>query len=222
MACSAVRDHEMRNLVAGLSGAVSVLTAGEGIGNPRDHGHLGAAARIELERLARILDSDHGSELAPAEPATVAVGPVLSGLAALHGLPDAPITVTTADDPQAALPPDCLAHVVTNLLVNCARHAPGARVRLTACRRGGQVVIKVSDDGPGLPPDLTAELLQPGVRGPSSTGTGLGLAVSAELVNRHGGAIRLLPTPVGGRGCTVVVQLPEAADDRCLLEQVAV
>ncbi|MGH3872154.1 MAG: hypothetical protein ACRDSR_11690 [Pseudonocardiaceae bacterium] len=46
--------------------------------------------------------------------------------------------------------------------------------------------------------------------------------VSAELAGRHGGAIRLLPTPAGGRGCTVVVELPAVANGSRLLEQVAV
>ncbi|MDQ3763845.1 MAG: ATP-binding protein [Actinomycetota bacterium] len=92
---------------------------------------------------------------------------------------------------------------------------------LTARRRADYVVIEVTDDGPGLPPDIT-ELLRPGMRGPSSTGMGLGLHVSAELASRHGGAICLEPTPAGGRGCTVVVQLPAAAAGSWPLEQVGV
>lgn len=222
MACTEVRDHEMRNLVAGLSGAVTVLTATGTAGDSPDRSHLGAAARVELERLRRILDSDQGGKLAPAGPPTVAVGPLLGDLAALHGDPDTPIEVTVTEEPHALVPPDCLAHIVTNLLVNCARHAPGARVRVTARCRAGSVVIEVSDDGPGLPQGMTAELLTPGVRGPSSTGTGLGLHVSAELASHYGGVIRLVPTPAGSRGCTVVVELPAAAADWCLLEHVAV
>jgi two-component system OmpR family sensor kinase len=144
----------------------------------------------------------------------------LSGLAALHSSPDVPIAVILTDTPQAALSSDSLAHIVTNLLVNCAQHAPGARVSLTAWCRADRVVIEVTDDGPGLPPGLSTELLQPGVRGPSSTGTGLGLHVSAELVSRHGGVIRLVPAPAGRRGCTVVVELPAAT--AVLLDKVAV
>jgi two-component system OmpR family sensor kinase len=220
MAHSAVRDHEMRNLVAGLSGAESVLAAQEvDEESPEGRKHLRAAARAELERLRRMLDNE---EAKSSEPSSVRVAPLLSDLAALHGAAGAAIELNVANDLQALMPPECLAHIVTNLLVNCARHAPGARVWLTASRRADQVVIEVVDDGPGLPPNLIAELLEPGVRGPSSTGTGLGLHVSAELAGRHGGAIRLVPTPGGGPGCTVVVELPAAATGSQRLEQVTV
>jgi len=222
MANSAVRDHEMRNLVAGLSGAESVLAAQEaGEDSPEDRRQLRAAARAELERLRQMLDSE-GVGLGPSEPSSVAVAPLLSDLAALHGAAGAAIELNVTRDLQALVPPECLAHIVTNLLVNCARHAPGARVLLEAFRHTDRVIIKVTDDGPGLPPGLTTELLRPGMRGPSSTGTGLGLHVSTELVSRHGGAIRLVPTPVVGRGCTVVVELPAAATGSRLPERVTV
>ncbi|MGH3900743.1 MAG: ATP-binding protein [Pseudonocardiaceae bacterium] len=68
---------------------------------------------------------------------------------------------------------------------------------------------------------MAAGLLERGMRGPSSTGTGLGLHVSAELAGRHGGAIRLVPTPAGGRGWTVVVELPAAVAGLSLPERVA-
>jgi len=204
MARTAVRDHEMRNLVAGLSAAVNVLTD-QAAGDSPQGRHFRAATRAELERLRRMLDSDQNEEITT--PSPVAVGPLLSGLAALHSTQGVAIEVNAAEDSHVLMPPDCLAHIVTNLLVNCARHAPGSRVWLTAHRKGDRVVIEVSDDGPGLPPGRTAELLWPGMRGPSSTGTGMGLSVSAQLVSRYDGTIRLVPRPVG---CTVVVELPAA------------
>lgn len=222
MANSVVRDHEMRNLVAGLSGAESVLAAQEADeDSPEGRRQLRAAARAELERLRRMLENE-GVELGASGPSSVAVAPLLSDLAALHGAAGAAIELNVTNDLQAQVPLECLAHIVTNLLVNCARHAPGARVWLTASRRTDRVVIEITDDGPGLPPGLTTELLRPGMRGPSSTGTGMGLHVSAELASRHGGAIRLVPTPAGGRGCTVVVELPAVAARSRLPEQVTV
>ncbi|MGH8917607.1 MAG: sensor histidine kinase, partial [Actinomycetes bacterium] len=218
MAYSAVRDHEMRNLVAGLSGAVTVLTTTEIAGDPLDRSQLGVAARVELERLRRMLES----ESIGLGTSSVAVAPLLSDLAALHGAAGADIELNVTDDLRALIPPECLAHIVTNLLVNCARHAPDAPVWLTAGRRADRVLIKVTDGGPGLPPGLSTELLEPGARGPSSTGTGLGLHVSAELAGRHGGKVHLVATPAGGRGCTVVVDLPAAAAGSRLLAQVAV
>lgn len=209
MARTAVRDHEMRNLVAGLSGAMNVLTAQQpAVGDSPEGSQLRSATRTELERLRRMLDSDQDIELAPSP---VAVGPLLSDLAALHNTQGAVIEVDVTDDCHVLMSPDHLAHVVTNLLVNCARHARGARVWLSSYHLDDQVIIEVTDDGPGLPPGLTTPLLRPGIRGPSSTGTGLGLSISAQLVHRYHGALHLLPAPVGGRGCTVVVELPDAS-----------
>jgi two-component system OmpR family sensor kinase len=222
MAYHAVRDHEMRNLVAGLSGAESMLASQEyGDDSPEDRRQLRAAARAELERLRRLLEDDNLG-LAPAAPTASAVGPLLSDLAALHSTPDAPITVQVRDDPHAAMPADSVAHIVTNLLVNCAHHAPGARVWLSARCRSNRVVIEVRDDGPGLPPGSTDELLEPGVTGASSSGSGLGLHVSAELTRRYGGALRLMPARPASRGCTVVVELPAATADHQLLQRVTV
>jgi signal transduction histidine kinase len=72
------------------------------------------------------------------------------------------------------------------------------------------VLIEVVDDGLGLPPGDPRRLLRQGVTGPESAGTGLGLHVSAELVRRSHGSMRLEP-PARGRGCTVVIELPPAA-----------
>src|SRR5207247_7437302 len=57
--------------------------------------------------------------------------------------------------------------------------------------RGGEVVIGVSDDGPGLPPDLAAAPFEPKRRGHSaSAGAGLGLSIAHGIVVAHGGRIR--------------------------------
>jgi two-component system, OmpR family, sensor kinase len=163
MANSAVRDHERRILVAGLSGVESVLAAQEADeDSPEGRRQLRAAARAELERLRRMLENQ-GVELGPS---SLAVAPLLSDLAALHGATGAAIELNVTRDLQAQVPPECLAHIVTNLLVNCVRHAPGARVWLTTSRRTDRVIIEVTDDGPGLPPVLITELLEPGTRGP--------------------------------------------------------
>jgi K+-sensing histidine kinase KdpD len=73
-------------------------------------------------------------------------------------------------------------------------------------------VVDVADDGPGVPRGLERMVLCRGVRDPRSTGEGLGLYLSRELLTRAGGSLRMLPG-TGGEGCTVVVELPRAATD---------
>lgn len=195
------RDHELRNVVAGLSGAARVLTD-RTLGSSVDGQRLLVAAGAELARLQQMLDGPRA-----ARTGEVSVGPLLRDFALVHGATGLDVDVDVDGELRAAIDPDALAQVLTNLLVNCARHAPGSRVTLRARAQGGQVVVEVADDGPGLPQGVADTVLRRGVRGPDSTGDGLGLAITSELVGRHGGTLALLPRT---RGCTALVQLPAA------------
>jgi signal transduction histidine kinase len=87
--------------------------------------------------------------------------------------------------------PDDLVEVLGALAENAARHAR-ARVVLAARAEGDTVVMRVQDDGPGVPPDLIAGLGQRGIRADERTdGSGLGLAIAADIVAAAGGAMTL-------------------------------
>ncbi|MDT7617925.1 MAG: two-component system, OmpR family, sensor kinase [Pseudonocardiales bacterium] len=196
----AERDDELRNLVAGLSGAARVLTQEDAVAS-LDGRRLLVAAGGELERLQRMLGG--GS----ADRRDACVGRVIRDLALVHRTVGLDVWVDIDGDPYAAVEPGVLAQVLTNLLVNCARHAPGARVWLRARTVGSQVRIEVADDGPGLPPGATAAVPR---RGAGSTGSGLGLALCAELADLHGGTFTFAS---GSRGCTAVLDLPLSLPD---------
>lgn len=200
MASVAERDHELRNVVAGLSGAATVL-GDDLMGRSDDGRRLLVAAGAELARLQQMLDGPRPDD----GPVEARVGAILDDLAVVHRATGLDVHVDVTGDPEAAIAPGVLAQVVTNLLVNCRRHAPGARVWLRARVHARHVRIDVSDDGPGLcaPPEV---VLRRGVRGPDSGGDGLGLAITAELVERHRGTFTLLSGP----GCTVHIELPVA------------
>lgn len=200
MATLAERDHELRNVVAGLSGAASVLRDG-GVAGTGAH-RLLLAAGSELQRLQTMLDGRRSSVGATAD-----VGTVLRDLATVHAARGLAVQVQVRGRPEAAAGSDALAQIVANLLVNCARHAPGARVLLRAGVDGREVRIEVADDGPGLPPGGAAAALRRGVRGAGSTGDGLGLAVVGDLVRRHRGRFALESSAAG---CTAVIHLPVA------------
>jgi two-component system OmpR family sensor kinase len=201
LAAVAERDHELRNLVAGLSGAARVLSVAQL--DPSGEGRLLLnAARSELTRLQEML----GGGCAESSRATP-IGPILRDLAAVHGASGTDVHVVIEGDPVAAVDSSTLAQVIANLLVNCARHAPGATVWLRARGIGDRVWIEVADNGPGLPAGAGDALLRRGVRGPRSSGSGLGLAIAADLLQAHGGSIALRSP---GRGLTAVVELPVA------------
>jgi two-component system sensor histidine kinase PrrB len=88
--------------------------------------------------------------------------------------------------------------MVDNLLDNAALHG-GGLVKVALERADGRLVVRVADDGPGIPPDQRTRLLEPFARGGSSApGTGLGLAIVAQQVAVHGGELRLGDGPDGG------------------------
>ncbi|MBP2336745.1 signal transduction histidine kinase [Saccharothrix coeruleofusca] len=105
-----------------------------------------------------------------------------------------------------------LDRVVSNLLDNADRHAGGA-IRVGVLRRDGRVRLEVDDAGPGVPPELRERVFQrfdrgarAGSRG-ADTGSGLGLALVAQHVQRHGGTTGVEPRP--GGGARFFVELPE-------------
>jgi two-component system, OmpR family, sensor kinase len=112
-------------------------------------------------------------------------------------------------DNEQALPvegnPDELHRMVLNLLDNAARHTePGARIELHVRRVGGEAVVEVADDGPGIPPRLREQIFERFVRGdgPADTaagpGSGLGLAIVRAVASSHGGTVEVGESAAGG------------------------
>ncbi|MDT7539584.1 MAG: two-component system, OmpR family, sensor kinase [Actinomycetota bacterium] len=94
-----------------------------------------------------------------------------------------------------------LRRAVLSLVDNAIDHTPthGA-VTVRVERRGGDVVITVSDSGPGIEPAAAKQILQRFHSGGQRAGRahyGLGLALSHDVANRHGGRLRLLDSAIG-------------------------
>ena len=109
-----------------------------------------------------------------------------------------------------------LVQVLTNLLNNAAKYTPaGGRVSLTVAREGAEAVVRVRDNGRGIPPDKLdrvfeafTQLARP-VDG-SPDGLGIGLTLVRRLVAMHGGTITAA-SEGPGRGSEFVVRLPAVA-----------
>jgi signal transduction histidine kinase len=89
----------------------------------------------------------------------------------------------------AAATPGSFAQVLATLLENSLMHGAGP-VTIRTRTAGGSVVIEVSDEGPGVPPELGARVFERAVSGRASTG--LGLFVARELAEADGGRLELL------------------------------
>lgn len=99
-----------------------------------------------------------------------------------------------------------LERMVANLLDNAGRHAR-TRVALALREIDGTVVLRVDDDGPGIPDEDRTRVFERFVRldpsRASSAGAGLGLAIVHQTVMRHGGEVVIDTGPLGGAGVEV-------------------
>ncbi|WP_420823512.1 sensor histidine kinase [Streptomyces natalensis] len=123
-----------------------------------------------------------------------------------------PVDVHIADHAQVQGSGGQLARVLGNLLDNAQRHATGA-VSVTLRAEGGDAVLEVADDGPGVPPAERERIFERFVRlddarSRDDGGAGLGLAIARDIVRRHGGDIAVRQSP--GGGAVFQVRLPAA------------
>ncbi|MBL8982387.1 MAG: HAMP domain-containing histidine kinase, partial [Gemmatimonadetes bacterium] len=123
-------------------------------------------------------------------------------------LADAPQGMVMSIDPRA------VRRMVGNLIDNAlAFGPPGQTIRIDVARDGDDIVLSVTDEGPGIPRQQRQRIFQPFDRtdtpAPPGSGTGIGLAVVHGLVRQHGGRIEI--RDADGGGASVVVTLPTGA-----------
>jgi len=101
-----------------------------------------------------------------------------------------------------------------NVLANAAMHTPPeTRVVLDAEVTSKSVSLRVTDDGPGIPPETLGHIFDKFVKGPErgadhGQGTGLGLAIAKGIVEAHGGSIKAESPVAAGRGARFVMTFP--------------
>ncbi len=105
---------------------------------------------------------------------------------------------------------EALSDVLSNLVVNAIEILPaGGLVRVRLARRDASLVLEVTDNGPGIPPEFREKIFQPFFTTKPS-GTGLGLAIVERRLAEMGGAIGWETPVAGGRGTCFRVTLPVA------------
>ncbi|MGV3591326.1 MAG: ATP-binding protein [Gammaproteobacteria bacterium] len=124
-------------------------------------------------------------------------------------LPDEPMWVE-AD-------PTRLTQVISNLLSNAAKYTPpGGSIALSATRDGTTAFVTVTDNGIGIPPDMTERIFEPFTQSDVSKqhsrgGMGIGLSLVKRLIEMHGGCVTVRSAGVG-HGSAFTVGLPLAED----------
>ena len=90
--------------------------------------------------------------------------------------------------------------VIDNLCSNAGKYSPtGGTIRIQLRRRGGDVVIDVMDDGPGIPEESLKDVIQRGIKlDESKPGHGQGLGIVKDISDLYGGQLMLCKSPLGG------------------------
>ncbi len=139
------------------------------------------------------------------------LGAIIDGVVAFsrHELERANVTVTTAlPEAPILLPADegQLRQVFLNLFRNSREAMPsGGALTVTLARHGQDAVVRVEDSGPGLPAEVRARLFEP-FFSTKQRGTGIGLSLSRQIVEAHGGSIGI--DEAVERGTTFVMRFP--------------
>ncbi len=119
------------------------------------------------------------------------------------------------DLPRVSCNARLLEQALVNLLLNaCDACAPGGLVAFDVAAEGGRVAFAVTDDGVGIRPEDAARVTEPFfTTKPAGKGTGLGLAVTSEIVNLHRGGLTLGPRAPRGTAAEIRIPIAREADD---------
>jgi signal transduction histidine kinase len=212
-------SHELRTPLAGVLGFTKLLLTRDFDPERRRHylGVVDAQARRLAELIDKFLDVrriEEGRFVQVEEDVDVAS--LLKDEAQLYDAQSGQHSVDV-DVPSEPLivrgDPDSLRQVIGNLLSNAIKYSPeGGIVELAAEKDGDSVRVLVRDEGMGIPARQQAGIFTKFFRGDVAAsgiaGTGLGLALSRDIVESHGGRIGF--TSAEGKGTTFWLELPEA------------
>jgi two-component sensor histidine kinase len=204
--------HEMQNTAMVLREASAQLHESRGTLPPEVVDHLTEMVARRSAMLVRLLSDLSTSNLAERGDLDMSLQRVsLSDLChellpARQPAGRAPITLDVADDAVVVADPMRLTQVLDNLVTNAQRYG-GPNVHVSARRDGATIRLSVSDDGPGVAPDLVATLFDAYVHGASSHslgGSGLGLLIVRQLCDAMNGTIEY----DGSQGARFTATLP--------------
>ncbi len=215
----AVVSHDLRNPISAISMSASVLLKRDELQDwqARGLGRISSAADRALRLIRDLLDSTQ---------ARVGGIPVERRALDFHELarhvveevqlahPERHIDFQTGGDAHGAWDADRMAQVITNLVGNAVQHSPGGTpVRVGSWVEDGQVLLEIHNEGPPIPAEMLPTLFEPFRRGRSPGGgmgsVGLGLYISRQLVEAHGGTIEVRSEE--GEGTTFTVRLPRSS-----------
>jgi signal transduction histidine kinase len=204
--------HEIKNPLLPIRASVETLRRLRARDDPAFDEYFDEATRTVLDEVARITnivgEFTRFARLPAPSPAPFDAVETVRGLVALHASTGAPIELEAEPCPELNADKDQVVQIVTNLVQNAQQaigDRPGGRVRVRLRREQDKLVLSVSDNGPGVAPEMRGRLFEPYAT-TKTEGTGLGLAIVERIVLEHGGEITFDDPP--GGGALFVVKLP--------------
>jgi len=196
----------------------SIIAAGTALDSPTltepERHELSEAVVEEGERLSRLVENlldvsrlESGSAEPRREPIDLAG--VLEAARESLGEDGAVVKLGVgAELPELVADPVQLERAFANLLVNAVRHGEGRPVLVRSREVGGRLVVRVVDQGPGVPEQERERIFEPFYRREGGQGSGLGLSIARGFIEANGGEIAVESVP--GQGSTFVVSFPLA------------
>lgn len=205
--------HELRTPLTVLRGDLEAMVDGV---RPIDEAQLRhvlddvAVVERLLDDLRTLSLAESGALVLHREPTDLAatIRDATDRLRGIAAASEVDVDVDVADSvPALDVDPVRIHQVVSNLVVNAIGATPaGGGVRLALRARPAAVVLDVADTGVGIPPDEVGHVFERFHKGAGSSGTGLGLTISQDLVVAHGGTLEIADTSPAGT--TVRMTLP--------------
>ena len=220
----AVMSHELRTPLNAIAGYSEILSLG--VAGPLTEKQTDAITRIRTnqQHLLALIDDVLSFARIEAGSTAIAARPVrvCESLDSLESVLRPDLIkhelnfVWSGCDPSISVRADPvkLRQILLNVLGNAIKFtAPKGTIEVTASRADGRVLIRVADNGIGIPADKLERVFEPFFQvhtGPTReySGVGLGLAISRDFTQAMGGSIAMESEP--GKGCVVTIELPGA------------
>jgi signal transduction histidine kinase len=159
--------------------------------------------------LTRLIEAGHDLETEP-----LALGPILrtevDAIERVHGSTTQRVAVDLDAPPSAVevVAGGMLPSVFANLLSNAVRHSDTETVEISVAVETGpsEVVVRVTDNGPGIPDERKERVFEPATKRGDSPGDGLGLSLVRRLVESYGGRVWFEDAPGGGAVACVALR----------------
>jgi two-component system sensor histidine kinase KdpD len=215
-------SHDLRTPLSAIAGAATSLRALGDKMKPEERTDLLASIEEETARLSRFVSNLLDMSRIEAgglkvNRDLVDVTDVVQGAVerSRKAFPKQPIKVNLAPDlPFVRGDDKLLEQVLFNLLDNAHKYAADGGASIHGRREGDDVVLSVTDEGPGVKPADLEKIFEKFYRGGRADGrkpgTGLGLSVCRGLIQSMGGTIAAQSPAVRRRGTRIVIRLPAA------------